>query len=215
VVLAQRELDQLKERKASRAVISAAEARVGAGYVELGNEHRAAVSDGTGEAYIQGEQHRGGAIAANHLDQMMHLNQTGHSEKGAASKPDKETLERPAWAEKVLQVQWWYYKDTHGVPQGPHYPGQMRGWYTGGYFKSTLEVAPSFQGEVPQDYTPIFMVFEEPIDETAFIPGPGIANFAPTVDEPIEQKGEISRDALIKSIMGHVSQGENEKSKHF
>lgn len=118
---------------------------------------------------------------------------------------------KPAWADRVGEVQWWYYKDAQGMPQGPHYPGQMRHWYTAGHFRSTQEIAPSFMGEVPQAYAPIFVVFKEPVEETAFVAGEGIANFAPTADEPVVEKSEVSRARLIRSLMNHVSQGSDEK----
>jgi len=147
-----------------------------------------------------------GTREAPHLEEILSQNQDPLKRDR-----DHQPCERPAWAEKVGQVQWWYYNDAQGMAQGPHYPGQMRHWFTAGHFPSTQEVAPSFMGEVPQTYTPIFAVFEEPIEENAFVAGEGIANFAPTVDEPVEEKAEVSRAKLIKSLMNHYSLGSSQK----
>jgi hypothetical protein len=80
-------------------------------------------------------------------------------------------LNRPKWYSKIKSAQWWYYQDALRSPQGPFYPGQMRDWFTQGYFTQDHPVAPSFQGEMPQSYSRIVEAFPHPIYETAFVPG--------------------------------------------
>jgi len=73
--------------------------------------------------------------------------------------------------QRMMSAQWWYYRDAQGNLQGPFYPGQMREWFLGGWLPETQQVAPSFQGEVPQSFVAISSAFDKPTKETAFRSG--------------------------------------------
>jgi len=107
---------------------------------------------------------------------------------------------RPEWYSKISTAQWWYYQDQMKNPQGPFYPGQMRDWYTQGFFSQDHPVAPSFQGEMPQNYARIIEAFPQPLMEKAFIPGEGIAMYPPE-EQPVEVVKEVTKEQLIKTLM--------------
>lgn len=69
-------------------------------------------------------------------------------------------IERPAVAKRARRAQFWYYQDMQGLVQGPFYPGQMSDWFVGEHFLPSQMVAPSFQGEVPQEFHAIEALFE-------------------------------------------------------
>jgi len=102
-------------------------------------------------------------------------------------------------------------------PQGPFYPGQMRDWYTQGFFSQDHPVAPSFQGEMPQNYARIVEAFPQPLMEKAFVPGmsldfclcfyfilmfsgEGIAMYPPE-EQPVEVVKEVTKEQLIRTLM--------------
>lgn len=128
----------------------------------------------------------------------------GESEKPKEKKvdpgPDESLMNRPKWYSKIKQAQWWYYHGALQTPQGPFYPGQMRDWFTQGYFTQDHPVAPSFQGEMPQNYSRIVEAFPHPVYETAFVPGPGIANYPPE-EQFVEVKKEVTKEELVRSLM--------------
>ena len=70
----------------------------------------------------------------------------------------------------------WFYRDSEGKRQGPFYPGQMRQWFTLGFFKADQLVAPSFKGEMPRDFVPIERFYSSDVQkEAAFVAREGIA----------------------------------------
>jgi len=135
----------------------------------------------------------------------------GKKEKKLDDGPDESQLARPKWFAKIKQAQWWYYQDALKSPQGPFYPGQMRDWFTQGYFSQDHPVAPSFQGEMPQIYARIVEAFPHPVYETAFVPGGNIANYPPE-EQVIEVKREVTKEELIKSLMQATPGQEFQKS---
>ena len=60
-----------------------------------------------------------------------------------ADEADDEMPEMPEkWAKKDIgRAMLWYYRDKAGKRQGPFYPGQMRHWWTAGFFQPTQLVA--------------------------------------------------------------------------
>jgi len=68
--------------------------------------------------------------------------------------------DRPKIAESCGRAQFWYYKDTYGQLQGPFYPGDMHDWFAAKHFLPSQMVAPSFQGEVPQEFYQIEELFD-------------------------------------------------------
>jgi len=120
-------------------------------------------------------------------------------------------LNRPDWHKKVKSAQYWYYRDQMFTPQGPFYPGQLRDWFSQGYFNENTEVAPSFQGEMPQKYARVVEAFKHPLSETAFVPGEGIANYPPE-EQVQEVKKEVTKEQLIRSLMEATPGQEFQKS---
>eukprot|EP00658_Telonema_sp_P-2_P077277 TRINITY_DN694_c0_g1_i4.p1 TRINITY_DN694_c0_g1~~TRINITY_DN694_c0_g1_i4.p1 ORF type:complete len:140 (-),score=35.61 TRINITY_DN694_c0_g1_i4:56-475(-) len=57
-----------------------------------------------------------------------------------------EEKERPIPVARTRRSQFWYYRDSTNLVQGPFYPGQMSEWFEGGHFAPSHNVAPSFQG---------------------------------------------------------------------
>ena len=72
-------------------------------------------------------------------------------------------------------------------------------------------MAPSFQGEMPQDYARIVDAFPQPCMQTAFVPGEGIPLYPPQ-EEVVEQKREVTKEELIKSLMQATPGQEFQKS---
>eukprot|EP00656_Telonema_subtile_P024665 TRINITY_DN26840_c0_g1_i1.p1 TRINITY_DN26840_c0_g1~~TRINITY_DN26840_c0_g1_i1.p1 ORF type:complete len:161 (+),score=30.22 TRINITY_DN26840_c0_g1_i1:157-639(+) len=85
-------------------------------------------------------------------------------------------------ASRLRHAQFWYYMDQSGEVQGPFYPGELREWMAAGYFSPQQLVAPSYYGEVPQDFTAIEELFS-PIS-AAFVCGEGVADQPPREDLP-------------------------------
>jgi hypothetical protein len=83
--------------------------------------------------------------------------------------------------EATTKAQFWYYVDGQGTLQGPFYPGQMKDWFVQKLLPPTLKVGMSLSGEVPTAFHTIEALFEEPLPETSFVAGPGIANMPPKV----------------------------------
>merc|ERR1711934_104957 len=111
---------------------------------------------------------------------------------------DKQNQETSSKLNNSLKkAQYWYYHDTEGSLQGPFFPGQMGGWLQNGYIDGSLSVGPSFQGEVPTEFHAVSSLFDEPLNEHAFIPGPGIANMPP---EEVEEQPEPTREEVIKEL---------------
>eukprot|EP00658_Telonema_sp_P-2_P077276 TRINITY_DN694_c0_g1_i3.p1 TRINITY_DN694_c0_g1~~TRINITY_DN694_c0_g1_i3.p1 ORF type:complete len:182 (-),score=37.69 TRINITY_DN694_c0_g1_i3:258-803(-) len=71
-----------------------------------------------------------------------------------------EEKERPIPVARTRRSQFWYYRDSTNLVQGPFYPGQMSEWFEGGHFAPSHNVAPSFQGEVPQQFFSIESLFD-------------------------------------------------------
>ena len=59
-------------------------------------------------------------------------------------------------------AQSWYYRDDAGGEQGPFPATSMRSWLLHGMLPHTTAVAPSFYGEVPQDFWTIPQIWENP-----------------------------------------------------
>ena len=80
-----------------------------------------------------------------------------------ADEADDEMPEMPEkWAKKDIgRAMLWYYRDKAGKRQGPFYPGQMRHWWTAGFFQPTQLVAPSFRGEVPRAFVRVDQFFTD------------------------------------------------------
>jgi len=134
VLTAERTFQAAKEGQ-NREGAAKAHAELTKAKVELGKEHMHAVQDGTADAFLASQALRGGA----QLDAILRGETEGWRAAQGSSLDTSAQVEsivppqeRPPWAAKVKTVQWWYYKDASGVPQGPHYPGQMRAWYTAG-----------------------------------------------------------------------------------
>ena len=74
---------------------------------------------------------------------------------------DDDIPEMPEkWAKKDIgRAMLWYYRDKAGKRQGPFYPGQMRHWWTAGFFLPSQLVAPSFRGEVPRAFVRVDQFF--------------------------------------------------------
>jgi len=79
------------------------------------------------------------------------------------------------------------------------------------YFNENTEVAPSFQGEMPQKYARVVEAFKHPLSETAFVPGEGIANYPPE-EQVQEVKKEVTKEQLIRSLMEATPGQEFQKS---
>ena len=95
-----------------------------------------------------------------------------------ADEADDEMPEMPEkWAKKDIgRAMLWYYRDKQGKRQGPFYPGQMRHWWTAGFFQPTQLVAPSFRGEVPRAFVRVDQFFTDaPAREAAFVAAEGVA----------------------------------------
>ena len=102
------------------------------------------------------------------------------SKKRARDEEDEEAPlpEMPAqWAKKKIgAAMLWYYRDKEGKRQGPFYPGQMRQWWTAGFFRPTQLVAPSFRGEVPRHFVRVDQFFTDDLSrEAAFVASEGVA----------------------------------------
>lgn len=63
----------------------------------------------------------------------------------------------------------WHNVDAAGSLQGPFATEQMRTWFTEGYFAAETRVAPSHNGEKPQELWPISTLWQDPARE-AFAP---------------------------------------------
>jgi len=150
---------------------------------------------------------KGAALAKAQADAAAAAKAKAEAEAAAA----EALLNRPKWHNKVKSAQWWYYKDQMYTPQGPFYPGQLRDWFLQGYFHENTEVAPSFQGEMPQQYARVVEAFKAPIHETAFVPGAGIANYPPE-EQVVEVKKEITKEELARSLMTATPGQEFQKS---
>merc|ERR1712086_623452 len=74
--------------------------------------------------------------------------------------PLLQRLERPEIAASCRRAQFWYYKDTYNQLQGPFYPGELHDWFAAKHFLPSQMMAPSFQGEVPQDFYRIEQLFD-------------------------------------------------------
>jgi len=124
--------------------------------------------------------------------------------EAAEAEAREAKLDRPSWHKQVKSAQWWYYQDQNFQrtmnPQGPYYPGQMRDWFTQGYFTENLMIAPSFQGEMPQKYARIIEAFKYPLYEHAFVPGDSIANYPPEQEVQVIKK-EVTKEELIRTLM--------------
>ena len=59
-------------------------------------------------------------------------------------------------------AQSWYYRDDAGGEQGPFPATNMRSWLLHGMLPHSTAVAPSFYGEVPQDFWTISQIWENP-----------------------------------------------------
>ena len=70
-----------------------------------------------------------------------------------AAPPDPGTLDH---------AQSWYYTDDAGGEQGPFPAANMRSWLLHGMIPHTTKVAPSFYGEIPEDFWPISTIWEDP-----------------------------------------------------
>ena len=95
-----------------------------------------------------------------------------------AADDEDEIPEMPEkWAKKDIgRAMLWYYRDKQGKRQGPFYPGQMRHWWTAGFFQPTQLVAPSFRGEVPRAFVRVDQFFTDaPAREAAFVAAEGVA----------------------------------------
>ena len=103
------------------------------------------------------------------------------SKKRARDKADEADDEMPEmpekWAKKDIgRAMLWYYRDKAGKRQGPFYPGQMRHWWTAGFFQPSQLVAPSFRGEVPRAFVRVDQFFTDaPAREAAFVAAEGVA----------------------------------------
>ena len=106
----------------------------------------------------------------------------GAEESETPADAPKEVREEP----KPMPKKWvgrdpgtamlWYYRDKEGRRQGPYYPGQMRQWFTAGFFSPRQEVAPSFKGEVPREFVHIEQFYASAHQkEAAFVAADGIA----------------------------------------
>lgn len=127
------------------------------------------------------------------------------SKMAAQEEPDRAQEQRAKKAKKTKKAQYWYYNDLQGGQlQGPFYPGQMSQWLAGGFFPTTLPVAPSFHGEVPQEVVPIHELFDAPLSETAFVPGPGIANMPPEEQAAPEPEKEYTKADVERMLMGQT-----------
>ena len=140
-------------------------------------------------------------------------NETQQPRKDALIDPENED-EQPKKTRRCTKAQFWYYKDNGGNLQGPFYPGQMKLWLDSGMFPDTHPVAPSFNGEVPQLFTPIVEQFPSPLSETAFACGPGIASMPPPerIEEP--QERQMSREELEQILMKPCGVSHHQ-SKHW
>ena len=59
-------------------------------------------------------------------------------------------------------AQSWFYRDDTGGEQGPFPATSMRSWLLHGMLPHTTAVAPSFYGEVPEDFWTIPQIWEDP-----------------------------------------------------
>jgi len=82
------------------------------------------------------------------------------NESAVAETAEASALERPEIAASCRRAQFWYYKDTYNQLQGPFYPGELHDWFAAKHFLPSQMVAPSFQGEVPQDFYRIEQLFD-------------------------------------------------------
>ena len=69
-------------------------------------------------------------------------------EEASATEPREEEEESPPLPPvpakgNPLMAMLWYYCDKDGKRQGPFYPGQMRQWWSAGFFAPSQLVAPS------------------------------------------------------------------------
>merc|ERR1740115_545512 len=75
------------------------------------------------------------------------------------------------------QAQYWYYRDRSEQLQGPFYPADMREWFHAGHFDAAQLVAPSYRGEVPQEFETIAKLFV-PLS-TAFVSDAAVPDRGP------------------------------------
>ena len=143
--------------------------------------------------------------------------------KAEGRRSDQEATEHSERQRRFMQAQWWYYRDAQQTVQGPFYPGQMRRasrsftatppltecsfhhreWVLGGWIPENQPCAPSYQGEVPQEMSPINELFDSPVVDNCFLVAPGIANFPPADLQEEPAKKEMSREELVKSLMAN------------
>jgi len=64
-------------------------------------------------------------------------------------------------------AQSWYYRDDSGTEQGPFPAASMRSWLLHQMLPATTAVAPSFYGEVPEQFWPIHELWTPPTDAWA------------------------------------------------
>ena len=118
------------------------------------------------------------------------VNESAVAETGEAS-----ALERPEIAASCRRAQFWYYKDTYSQLQGPFYPGELHDWFAAKHFLPSQMVAPSFQGEVPQDFYRIEQLFDL---DAAFHCDSDVAWKPP--EEPPPPEPELS-DAQLQQML--------------
>jgi len=108
---------------------------------------------------------------------------------------------------KLKKTQSYYYKDSERVLQGPFYPGQMRGWLRGAFFDGSLECGLSLHGEVPTEFFTLNSLFEKPLSIHAFVPGPGIPNLPPEMEEAKKNERDQSREKLVEDLSNFKAAG--------
>ena len=102
------------------------------------------------------------------------------SEQAAASEPDP-----PPDAAQLTAAQFWYYEGHEAVLQGPFRSQDMRSWFESGYLAPTLQVAPSWYGEVPTTFWAITTLWAvESVRDQAFVTSEQPPAAAATTSQP-------------------------------
>merc|ERR1719469_1360909 len=94
-------------------------------------------------------------------------------------------------------AQSWYYRDDAGGEQGPYPATSMRSWLLHGMLPHTTAAAPSFYGEVPQEFWTIPAIWEIPSTAWAGADAQLQQPSAPAAD------GDALWKAKVAELAGH------------
>jgi hypothetical protein len=81
---------------------------------------------------------------------------------GSSSRKRKAFAGSPPAAGSISYAQFWWYRDNHGMDQGPFDTSTMRAWFVAGSLPAATPLAASYYGEVPQEMWIASELWEHP-----------------------------------------------------